>query len=353
MEAVTNKNSVLSFFLDDKWHVYRHVLLQAVILMITIGVFFDAPDKLNLSQNRILGWISYFLFLNMLVYFNAYVLCPRFLMKNKFVIYIISVVVFTVFALLVMMILQEYFYDIAVIHQEPSSIAIFFSIVSSFFAIFLFLVGISALLLFKQWINQNIRANELEAATLKTELMFLKSQINPHFLFNMLNNANILVDEEPDMASRILLKLDDLLRYQMNDSTRDKVYLSEDIVFLKDFLDLEKTRRDHFEYTISKEGDIDGIEVAPLLFIPFVENAVKHNLDSERLSYVHLWIAVQNNSLKFRCENSIPQKEIQRKVGGLGLANIKRRLDLLYKGNYVLEQTKTESVYTVNLELKL
>lgn len=122
----------------------------------------------------------------------------------------------------------------------------------------------------------------MEKATKQAELQQLKKQINPHFLFNMLNNANILVKDAPDEASQILEKLDNLLRYQLNDSTRREVFLTADIQFLTSFLELEKVRRDHFEYTIFQEGNMENICIPPLLFIPFVENAVKHNLDSRQ-----------------------------------------------------------------------
>ncbi|MDR2039598.1 MAG: histidine kinase [Bacteroidales bacterium] len=347
-----HKNGISSFFIDDKYHVHRHILLQVVILAISVSIFFDAPDKLNISLNRFYGWISYFLFLNMLVYVNTYVLFPRFLAKNKVFAYIISVVLFTIFALFLIVILQELFYDIAVTHQQPSGIAIFLSIASSMCTIFLFLGGISTLLLFKQWIISNRNINNLQIATFQSELSFLKSQINPHFLFNMINNANIMVDEDPKMASHILDKLDDMLQYQFNDSIQDNVSLKADITFLSDFLDLEKVRRDYFEYTVDIEGSIDGVEVPPLLFIPFVENAVKHNLDTNR-SYVHLIFRMKNGCLFFECENSKPVKPVKRDAGGLGLTNIKRRLDLLFKNNYVLDVAETETTYTVKLELNL
>ena len=118
-------------------------------------------------------------------------------------------------------------------------------------------------------------------------------------------------------------------------------------------MDLEKTRRDEFQHSISEEGNLNSIQVAPLLFIPFVENAIKHNHNHEGVSYVWLSFIVYNNKLKFVCENSVSQEEGQKRVGGLGLANIQRRLDLLYNDNYILEQTKTDTTYTVNLELKL
>ncbi|WP_257667012.1 sensor histidine kinase [Parapedobacter tibetensis] len=313
-------------------------------------MFFDAPDKLNTSLNRFYGWITYYLFINMLVYVNAYGLFPRFLAKNKLVAYIISVILFIVFALFVMVLLQELFYDIAVTHQQPSSIAMFLNIASSMLAMLLFLGGVSALLLVKQWMISNRRINDLRLATFQSELNFLKSQINPHFLFNMINNATIMVDEDPKMASRILVKLDDMLHYQFNDSTQDVVSLKADIAFLNDFLDLEKVRRDYFEYLVTVEGGVEDIEVPPLLFIPFVENAVKHNLDTNR-SYVHIRFRAENRRLFFECENSKPMKLIKRDVGGLGLANIKRRLDLLFENNYALDIAETRTTYTVNLQL--
>lgn len=339
-------------WLDDKYHIHRHIILQVIILAISVSIFFDAPDKLNISLNRFYGWISYFLFLNMLVYVNIYVLFPRFLAKNKVFSYTVSVVLFTIFALFIMVLLQELFYDIAVTHQQPSGIAIFLSIASSMCTIFLFLGGISTLLLFKQWIISNRKINHLQIATFQSELNFLKSQINPHFLFNMINNANIMVDDDPRMASHILNKLDDMLQYQFNDSTQDNVSLKADIAFLSDFLDLEKVRRDHFEYSVAIEGSVNEVEVPPLLFIPFVENAVKHNLDTNK-SYVRLKFRMEDGCLFFECENSKPARLMKRDTGGLGLVNIKRRLDLLFENKYVLDVQETDTTYTVNLELNL
>lgn len=161
-----------------------------------------------------------------------------------------------------------------------------------------------------------------------------------------------LVKDAPDEASQILEKLDNLLRYQLNDSTRREVFLTADIQFLTSFLELEKVRRDHFEYTIFQEGNMENICIPPLLFIPFVENAVKHNLDSDNLSYVHLYFSVHNKQLTFRCENSKPRVPVKRE-GGIGLANVKRRLDLLYESRYTLQIEDKETTYNVNLHLNL
>ena len=196
--------------------------------------------------------------------------------------------------------------------------------------------------------------NDLEQAKTSAELEQLKNQINPHFLFNMLNNANVLTKKDPDKASQVLVKLSDLLRYQLYDSAREQVFLTSDIHFLEDFLNLEKIRRDSFDFIISKEGDLNGVQIPPLLFISFVENAVKHNNDSEKTSYVNLEFKNQNGELIFKCVNSKPiVKAVKNNSSGLGLANIKRRLQLLFPDSHILKIEDSETIYAVMLSIKL
>lgn len=353
MEFITENNKGIAFLTQDMYRVPRHLTLQVIMLLITIGIFFDAPDSLNLSFNRFCGWITYYLFMNMLVYVNVYLLFPYFLAKDKMIAYLIAVVLFTILALLIVMVLQDLFYDIAVSRQEPSVFALFLSLSSSFLAIILFIFGMSTVLLFKPLMYSNIKEQELQKAAGESELKFLKSQINPHFLFNTINNAHILVDEDPEMASHILTKLDDLLKYQFTDSFKEKVRLTDDIQLLNDYLELEKVRREQFTFIMESKGDLNSIFVAPLLFIPFVENAVKHNLDSHGSSYVHVVFKLENKELQFTCENSKPAQPVSRKIGGIGLTNIVRRLNLLYANSYSLTKSESTDTYTVKLILKL
>lgn len=239
------------------------------------------------------------------------------------------------------------------LYEDPNLLVIIINSLSTVLALFLLFAGTTSLILFKNWLQDMQQSEELESATLQLELKLLGNQINPHFLFNMLNNANIMIKKDPDVASHIIGKLEEMLRYQINDNARKKVDLKEEILFLNDFLELEKTRRDYFTYTISEEGDVADIQVPPLLFITFVENAIKHNKDSLNVSYVHICFKIIKNKLIFICKNSLPLKNINKQVGGIGLANIQRRLNLLYKDNYSLEHTKTDISYTVTLELKL
>lgn len=194
---------------------------------------------------------------------------------------------------------------------------------------------------------------ELEQSKTSAELEQLKNQINPHFLFNMLNNANVLTKKDPEKASQVLMKLSDLLRYQLYDSARDKVLLTSDIHFLEDFLNLEKVRRDSFDFLISKEGDLSGVQIPPLLFISFVENAVKHNNDATKPSYVHLYFDLRAGRLFFKCINSKPMLKSIGNTGGLGLTNIKRRLELLYPATHSLIIDEDPEKYCVTLTLIL
>jgi len=219
----------------------------------------------------------------------------------------------------------------------------------------LVLVGASAgIKLFQQWIKDAQHINELESRTIHTELEQLKKQINPHFLFNMLNNAIVLTRQDPEKAAQLLMKLSDLLRYQLYDSKLNKVLITSDIQFLTDLLNLEKTRRDNFEFKVDQKGELNGIQIPPLLFTVFVENAIKHNADADNTSYVDLHFEVHNNQLLFTCINSKPEKmAVQKNEGGLGLANVTRRLELLFPHKHVLSIKNETHIFHVNLVIDL
>jgi LytS/YehU family sensor histidine kinase len=212
-----------------------------------------------------------------------------------------------------------------------------------------------AITLYRRWLADGMYIQQLENATIQSELEQLKKQINPHFLFNMLNNAMVLVKTDVQEASRALTKLKDLLSYQLTDSTRNETLLADDIQFLNDFLNLEKMRRDCFDFTVVVEGDSTDVYVPPLLFIPFVENAVKHNpANDEYIPYVHIRFRISANKLHFTCVNSMPDEspESDASVSGLGLKNARRRLSLLYPDKHVLIINSSANRFQVDLQLQ-
>lgn len=347
-------NHFTNFLLAPQYRVARHLFLQFIVFLITVNILWNVPIRpLSLSQ-RLLGWAIYFISIDVVFYINLYWLFPRFLLKGRLMTYAFGVLFVSLAIIIAVAVFQIFTVEVTTTAVHSELIPILINAISGVLALGFTIAGMSAILLLRHWILYNQRVDELQSATLHSELRFLKNQINPHFLFNMLNNANVLIRKNPTEASQVLFKLEDLLRYQMNDNFREHVPLRSDIRFLNDYLNLEKIRRDHFDYSITEEGEIDAIQLPALLFIPFVENAVKHNFDSEHSSYVHLLFKVDNDRLEFRCENSKPAVAIAKsRVGGIGLTNIRRRLELLYPGRYLLEVAETENQYTVTLKLNL
>ena len=331
---------------DNRFRLLGHLLLLLLILFLGF-------QNINGNFNRdgfLYAFVASTLVFALPIYLSIYWLVPRFLNRHQLIHYWI---LFFVIILLSVLLGLAFLYPLHQhygIHefclQDGRSFS-FLSFMHSILTLMLIASGCTSFELFRRWIVSGRKIMELEKATKQTELQQLKNQINPHFLFNMLNNANILVKEDAVEASQILEKLDDLLRYQFNDSARKEVFLKADIQFLVDYLELEKVRRDHFEYQVTTEGELDEVCVPPLLFIPFVENAVKHNPDSNNLSYVHLYFTVRDNELLFRCENSKPSVPAVKKEGGIGLVNIRRKLDLLYGPKYVLQIEDKETTYNL------
>jgi LytS/YehU family sensor histidine kinase len=231
--------------------------------------------------------------------------------------------------------------------------------VSDYIASTIFLIPIilasSTARLMQKWIRDMERFNELDKLTVDMELAALKNQINPHFLFNMLNNVNVLIKKDPDKASIIILKLSDFLRHQLYENNAPTTSLVAEIKFLFNFLNLEKIRRDNFNFSINcetSESNQAGIFIAPNLFTTFVENAIKHSIDlSGNRSFVTINIKTEHNMLFFKCTNSqnVYEKIADKKCSGLGMSNIKRRLMLLYDDNYSL--TTENLTDTFNLKL--
>jgi len=318
-------------------------------------VGFMEEDGADISTPLMLAGLAFFITVFMGGnYLNIYILTPKLLLSNKFFPYFLSLFMLALVIMAIITLIPSLIIEVENLPSaNPDPVKAIVNVVSSTLSFLFFFAGSTSFVLFKHWILDMRRAKELESATMHLELKMLENQINPHFLFNMLNNANIMIKRDPDMALHIISKLEEMLRHQMDESGREKVYLKEEILFLSDFLELEKTRRDRFDYAISVEGNHDNIQIPPLLFITFVENAVKHNLDGHAASYVNISFNVTRKSLIFVCENSIPKQITIKETGGIGLTNIKRRLNLLYDNNYSLEQTKTDSTYTIKLELKV
>lgn len=348
-----NINITISKLLrNEKSKPLEHISsLLFVIIVLTIEMTYNNGSKYNRYEYSVLcEWIIYFVAITSVIYFNISVLAPRFLLKGRLTRYVCFIGLCVVITLTIIIIAQNLFFDLSP-NNNPKRVLL--NIFGNMISISLIIISTSIFSLFRGWQENNQRINELEKTTIETELKQLKSQINPHFLFNTINNANIKVEKDPEEAYSIITKLEDLLRYQLVDTSNDKICLNNDISFLSDYLELEKTRRSRFVYTIKADEGTGDLEIFPLLFIPFVENAVKHSLTTKGESNINITFQKENDYLHFFCENSKPISPAKQKPGGLGLKNIKRRLDLLYGDTYTLDITESNEKYIVNLYLKI
>jgi len=207
--------------------------------------------------------------------------------------------------------------------------------------------------LFFRWVFKQIKLIiNLKNEKTKTELLHLKSQVNPHFFFNTLNNLYGLVGKDPEKAQSLILKLSDMMRYSIYEGEKDLVTLNEEVDYLKNYIELHKMRY-HKKIDINFNCQIEeDYKVMPLLFIILLENAFKHGVERLRDSaYVNINMITSNNEIQFTLENNFDSFEKTERTG-IGLKNLKRRLELVYPKKHSLSFSITDNVYKAKLNLK-
>ncbi len=222
------------------------------------------------------------------------------------------------------------------------------------FVEFLFLYFIVVCITVFHWLFVNIKLIiNLKNEKTKTELLHLQSQVNPHFFFNMLNNLYGLVDKDSEKAKKLILKLSDMMRYSIYEGQKEHVTLQEEIDFIRNYIELHKMRY-HKNITINFDVDIENenIKLMPLLFIILVENAFKHGVEVLRNgAFVHLSIISKQNKVALKIENNFDKEE--KGSTGIGLQNLKRRLELVYPKKHQLTNVIQGDVYATELTLEL
>lgn len=208
---------------------------------------------------------------------------------------------------------------------------------------------------FKLWYAEQQQKQQAESEKLHAELELLKAQLHPHFLFNTLNNLYSLVYEKSNKAPQMLLRLSGLLSYVLYECKADQVLLSREMEIIRDYISLERERYgDRLDVSLNFSGDINDRMIAPMLFQPFIENAFKHGT-SEQLGNVWMSIdlSVKNDQLYFKIINSFDPNNVIGSGKGIGIGNIRKRLELLYPGRFDLQNGIEDDVYIVSLSLEL
>lgn len=349
---IKNKQ-IINFLSEDRYRFLRHAGFLLGLFMLFYYSDFSNEFSGVYRYYRLLCIYTVFI---VMFYVNMYLLVPLFFFKARYLLYLLLLVGLVLAGLAI----TGYILESIESHrnlQLPKN----YHRTKSYYEGAMITVPIILLTttvkLLQRWIKDNERISTLNELTLHMELNELKNQINPHFLFNMLNNVKALIRTDPEKASIVILKLSEFLRYQLYENNEKNTALSSEISFISNFLNLEKIRRDNFSFQIktqAAEPFFRSVFIPPNLFTTFVENAVKHSVDiSGKAAYIHIEIDIQNDSLHFNCTNSKNNEEViaDQKNSGLGLSNIKRRLELLYQQQYSLDLKSSDCEYSINLTI--
>lgn len=214
----------------------------------------------------------------------------------------------------------------------------------------------TSLKLVKQWYERERQTKDLERLNMETELKYLKSQINPHFLFNSLNSLYALTLTKSDEAPKLVLKLSDILRYVLYEGGARWVELDKEINYIQSYLDLEKLRNgDRLDIRFEVSGNTFGVKIAPMLFLTFIENSFKHGISQQTDGgYVNIELQAQPGDVKFSiCNSKADEKEerLNGNQGGIGLENVRKRLKLLYPDRHKILITDKKDSYCVQVHL--
>ena len=223
-----------------------------------------------------------------------------------------------------------------------------------FIAVFGVFAGLSARLSL-EWITTKRKMQQMAYEKSKAELISLKNQINPHFLFNALNTIYFQLNESKDSAQQLLVKFSDLLRYQIYDCADEFVLVTQELEYLSNYISLQEIRKGNScDVNFSFDTSWKKEKIAPLLLITFIENAFKYvSTDSDKQNKIEVSIFKNRDCLDFYCYNSVNGEVAQVQKCGLGIDNVKRRLILIYPERSELSITKTNEYYSVALKIKL
>lgn len=298
------------------------------------------------------------LFLLFFYYFNTEFLIPRLLAKRKWLWYTLAVVLclfaYTqippLFDDAIRADLPEKFAKRYGKHRRSLFRDPFTGTTAVFFLVFT--VG-TCIKVIQQWLAAEQNKKEVETEKLNTELSFLKSQINPHFLFNTLNNIYSLAIIKSDATAGAVLKLSSIMRYVISDTKQHWVPLEKEIQFIQHYIDLQKVRlTEKVKINFSVNGDVTTKQIAPLLFIPFIENAFKYGISTKDYSEIVIKVDITPADINLFVDNRIVtnEKELHENTG-IGLKNTKRRLELLYPDKHSLNVKNENNHFTVHLTL--
>ncbi len=292
-----------------------------------------------------------------LVYVLIFLLIPRYLLNKHYLEFAAWLVILVVFAAFARRVMDIYItYPISMLYFDKAD---FWDLGTAFRnLVFVYpVVGLgTAIYLMSHWIKDYQMRTQLQQEKLQAELKYLKAQVHPHFLFNTINNIYSLSLDQSPKTSQALLELSDLLSYMLYECNVDRISLKKEIELIENYINLERLRySDRLELQFKVKGDLDTVKVAPLILLPFVDNCFKHGAgDSIAECFVHFNLKVENQKMLLELRNSVA--EVSADPGGksgIGLSNVKKRLEREYPGQYQLSINQTDETFEVKLTIDL
>ncbi len=328
-----------------------HIILW-ILVVISLGI--DANELYSLSLSLFFFFIfAKTLVLVVLVYLNLLLFYPLYFTKRKYLFYFLCITAVTLIAGYLNTELELYVREKRGLFNKPDQL-IFFT--KQFFMAVRYVLTAFFLQITVDFYEQKEKIKKIELEKTIAELNFLKAQINPHFLFNTLNNLYALIIEKSEKSGECVLKLADILKYILSEGKEDKVSLKKELVLLDNYIELEKLRKPDADVSFTAETNTNSYLITPLILLPFIENAFKHGLNTAANGgFIHLHIKVIEKLLTLTVENNIPPADNTAAIQshGIGIENVRKRLDLVYPNAYQLLIEKKRDSFLVHLQLQL
>ena len=297
-----------------------------------------------------------------LCYLNIYVLMPKFVFKKKYLLYVIILLLSLFAAVLIKFNITYLLFEHKVWPEGPEQIdhlTLNYAVNMMIGELYV-IAFVTAIKTTMDWLAEHKRLTDLEKEQMETQLLFLRNQVSPHFFFNTLNNIYSLALEGSKKTPDVILKLSEVMRYLLYETKNKRKSLESELNSIQSYLELEKLRHnENLEIDINISGNTKDKAIAPLLLLPFIENSFKHGAN-KNIGKVKIKInfEVLDDFLYFSISNPKPAKNIYKKkentFGGIGLMNVKKRLNLGYKKeDYDLEILEDDQFYKVNLKIKV
>ncbi|MBN2480495.1 MAG: sensor histidine kinase [Bacteroidales bacterium] len=328
------------------------IALQTVFWIIVLAINIALWYRFDDFRSEWLDETAYIICYGFVFYFNVLYLFPKYY-STKGEIYFLFSILLILFFTIAGPILNGLIYYLLGHHRIRwfRSTEVF---TQSLWLILIYLAG--TVYSIQEMLNKQIKRNQkITEEKLETELQLLKNQINPHFLFNALNNIYSLSYTKSDRAPESILKLSDMLRYVIEDCSKDHVTLNEEIAYIINLVDFYKMKSpEKRNIKLSYKVDHPGLSIAPMLFIPFVENSFKYSrIEEDPSGFIDITLNENNNTVIFAIQNSIFSKRTILQGSGQGISNVKQRLDIIYPQQHSLTIEGDDKAYYLELKIDL